>query len=147
MGVAAATPDQIDASLAALPAIEQSGMEAPPGVSCFVPQWLQSGRCWGIACQLYGLRSDRNWGIGDFEDLARFAEVAAAAGADFVGVNPLHALITALPERSSPFYPSNRLFLNPLYIAIDKVPSYGASPMRCSLRLNCGKRNSSTTLP
>jgi 4-alpha-glucanotransferase len=77
-----------------------------------------------VACQLYGLRSRRNWGIGDFEDLARFAEIAAAAGADFVGVNPLHALFLAAPERCSPFSPSNRQFLNPLYIAIDKVPGY-----------------------
>jgi 4-alpha-glucanotransferase len=124
MGIAAGTAQEINESLATLPAVEQSGMEAPAGVQCFVPQWLQEGRCWGVACQLYGLRSERNWGIGDFEDLARFAEVAAAAGADFVGVNPLHALMLALPERSSPFYPSNRQFLNPLYIAVDKVSGF-----------------------
>ena len=74
------------------PPIELGGMQAPEGVACFVPDWLKDGRAWGIGCQLYGLRSARNWGIGDFEDLARFAEIAAAAGADFVGVNPLHAL-------------------------------------------------------
>ena len=73
----------------------------------------EGGRAWGIACQLYGLRSERNWGIGDFEDLARFAEIAAAAGADFVGVNPLHALFLAEPERCSPFSPSNRAFPEP----------------------------------
>ena len=89
-----------------------------------MPDWLRDGRCWGIACQLYSLRSERNWGIGDFEDLARFAEIAAAAGADFVGVNPLHALFLAAPERCSPFSPSNRAFLNPLYIAVDKAPGF-----------------------
>ena len=88
-------------------------MQAPDGVACFVPDWLKDGRCWGIACQLYGLRSERNWGIGDFEDLARFAEIAAAAGADFVGVNPLHALFLAAPERCSPFSPSNRAVPEP----------------------------------
>ncbi len=124
MGVAAGDEDQIAASLAALTPIDFGGMEAPPGVACFVPDWLKEGRAWGIGCQLYGLRSARNWGIGDFEDLARFAEIAAKAGADFVGVNPLHALFAAAPERSSPFSPSNRQFLNPLYIAVDKAPGF-----------------------
>ncbi len=89
-----------------------------------MPDWLQDGRAWGIGCQLYGLRSERNWGIGDFADLARLAEIAAEAGADFVGVNPLHALFFAAPDHCSPFSPSNRDFLNPLYIAIDHAPGY-----------------------
>ena len=99
-------------------------LSAPDGAACFIPDWLKNGRCWGIGCQLYSLRSARNWGIGDFEDLARLAEIAAAAGADFVGVNPLHALFLAEPEHASPFSPSNRAFLNPLYVAIDKAPCF-----------------------
>ena len=87
-----------------------------------LPAWLQQGRSWGLFCQLYELRSDRSWGIGDFADLAALSEVAAAAGADFVGINPLHALFMADPERTSPFTPSNRQFLNPLYIAMDELP-------------------------
>ena len=124
MGIPAADEDEIAASLAAVSPLDLGSMQAPPGESCFVPAWLKEGRCWGVACQLYGLRSKRNWGIGDFEDLARFAEIAAAAGADFVSVNPLHALFLAAPEHCSPFSPSNRQFLNPLYIAIDKTPGY-----------------------
>ena len=124
MGIAAGDADAVDASLAEATPVQFGSMRAPEGVSCFVPDWLKEGRCWGIACQLYGLRSQRNWGIGDFEDLARFAEIAAEAGADFVGVNPLHALFSAAPERCSPFSPSNRQFLNPLYIAVDRTPGY-----------------------
>ncbi len=124
MGIAAGDEDEIAASIAALTPIDLGAMEAPEGVNCFIPDWLKDGRAWGIGCQLYSLRSARNWGIGDFEDLARFAEIAAEAGADFVGVNPLHALFTAAPERSSPFSPSNRLFLNPFYIAVDKTPGF-----------------------
>ncbi|MDQ0325296.1 4-alpha-glucanotransferase [Rhodopseudomonas julia] len=97
---------------------------AAPNARCFVPGFLEEGRCWGVACQLYGLRTSRNWGMGDFEDLARLAEMLAADGADFLGVNPLHALFLALPERVSPFYPSSRRFLNPLYIAVDDVPGF-----------------------
>jgi 4-alpha-glucanotransferase len=124
MGIACGGPDEIAASLAAITPVGPASMQPPEGVSCFVPEWLRRGRCFGIACQIYALRSDRNWGIGDLEDLARFAEIAAAAGADFVGVNPLHALFLAEPERCSPFSPSNRDFLNPLYIAIDRVPGF-----------------------
>ncbi len=91
---------------------------APP---CFIPEWLQHGRAWGISLQLYGVRSGRNFGIGDFEDLAQLAELFAAQGADFIGVNPLHALFAADPERASPYSPSSRQYLNPIYIAVDRV--------------------------
>ena len=87
-----------------------------------IPHWLENRRAWGLFCQLYELRSDRSWGIGDFADLARLSETAAAAGADFVGINPLHALFLSDPDRTSPFTPSNRQFLNPLYIAMDDLP-------------------------
>jgi 4-alpha-glucanotransferase len=100
---------------------------APQGARCFMPDWLAGGRAWGVTCQLYGLRSRRNWGIGDFADLARLAEIAAAAGADFVGVNPLHALFLAEPDRSSPFSPSNRSLFNPIYVAVDEVDGYDAA--------------------
>ncbi len=124
MGIAAGDPDDVAASLSDIAPLPLAAMEPPEGVSCFVPDWLRDERVWGIACQLYGLRSKRNWGIGDFADLARFAEIAAEAGADFVGVNPLHALFFAAPEHCSPFSPSTRDFLNPLYIAIDHAPSF-----------------------
>ncbi|MFZ3584251.1 4-alpha-glucanotransferase [Loktanella sp. DJP18] len=87
-----------------------------PSLSVRAPR---PARGWGIFCQLYELRSRRNWGIGDFADLARLAELCGAEGADFIGVNPLHALFLSAPDRCSPFSPSNRRFLNPLYIAPD----------------------------
>ena len=99
---------------------------SPSDAVCYLPEWLTRGRAWGISIQLYELRSARNWGIGDFEDLARFVRLAADAGAEFVGLNPLHALFLAEPLRRSPFSPSNRRFLNPLYIAVDKVEGFSS---------------------
>jgi 4-alpha-glucanotransferase len=121
MGVEAETDQQIETALAALSHERRLEDTRIPIARCFVPDWLRAGRCWGIACQLYGLRSERNHGIGDFEDLARLAEIAARAGADFIGTNPLHALFWADPERCSPYSPSTRRFINPLYIALDRV--------------------------
>jgi 4-alpha-glucanotransferase len=92
--------------------------------TCFVPGFLRRARVWGLTCQLYGLRSARNWGIGDFEDLARLAEIVGARGGDFLGVNPLHALYPADAERCSPYSPSSRRFLNVLYIAPDIEPEF-----------------------
>jgi (1->4)-alpha-D-glucan 1-alpha-D-glucosylmutase len=94
---------------------------------CYVPDALDRGeRRWGIAVQLYALRSPRNWGIGDFGDLRRLVASAADAGADFVGLNPLHALFPARPGHCSPYAPSSRTFLNVLYVDVTAVPGYGA---------------------
>jgi len=99
---------------------------------CHLPEFLNGGaRCWGLAVQLYTLRSARNWGIGDFTDLAGIAAAAAALGAELVGVNPLHALFPEDPDRASPYSPSSRLFLNVLYIDPEAVPEFAlAGPVR-----------------
>lgn len=79
-------------------------------------------RMWGLAVQLYALRSSRNWGHGDFGDLATLIDVAAPLGCSAIGLNPLHALFLDRPDDASPYSPNSRVFLNPLYIAIDQVP-------------------------
>lgn len=78
-------------------------------------------RRWGLAVQLYAVRSRRNLGIGDFRDLRDIVSIAARVGAAAVGVNPLHALFLDRPEMASPYAPNSRSFLNPLYIAIDEL--------------------------
>ncbi|MCB1502711.1 MAG: 4-alpha-glucanotransferase [Bauldia sp.] len=133
MGIACGDDAETETSLASLEPVAFGPFAVPDDVRCHMPEWLRDGRCWGVTCQLYGLRSARNWGIGDFEDLGRFAEVAAAAGADFLGVNPLHALLFAAPGGCSPFWPSHRRYLNPMYIAVDRVP--GAERLGDALEL------------
>ncbi|WHO75485.1 4-alpha-glucanotransferase [Rhizobium sp. BT03] len=94
----------------------------------FLPDFLSATRVWGVSLQLYELRSARNWGIGDFQDLADMADLAGSLGADFIGLNPLHAPFLADPDRCSPYEPSSRQHLNPLYIAVDQVPGFAGSP-------------------
>ncbi|MBX4909884.1 MULTISPECIES: 4-alpha-glucanotransferase [Rhizobium] len=93
----------------------------------FLPNFLLKTRVWGISLQLYELRSVRNWGIGDFEDLSDVADLAGKLGADFIGLNPLHAPFLADPDRCSPYEPSSRQHLNPLYIAVDRLPGFVSS--------------------
>jgi 4-alpha-glucanotransferase len=81
-------------------------------------------RLWGLAVQLYGVRSRRNWGHGDFTDLLYVIELAAEAGAAAIGLNPLHALFDNHAEDASPYSPNSRLFLNPLYIDLDALPEF-----------------------
>lgn len=96
---------------------------SPP--HCHRPAAILAGRrLWGIAVQLYTLRSRQNWGIGDFLDLQLLIRWAASCGAGFIGVNPLHALSPADPDRSSPYSASSRHFLNVLYIALPAVPEF-----------------------
>ena len=79
-------------------------------------------RGWLLAVQLYGVRSARNGGIGDFTDLEGLIDLAGQLGADGVGLNPLHALFDDRPTDCSPYSPNSRLFLNALYIDVEKLP-------------------------
>jgi len=79
---------------------------------------------WGVSVQLYSLRSDSQWGIGDFGDLEELLAFLASHGADFIQLNPLHALDIAAPEHPSPYSPCDRRRLNPLYIHLPSVPEY-----------------------
>jgi 4-alpha-glucanotransferase len=83
-------------------------------------------RGWLLAVQLYSVRSDRNWGIGDFTDLAGLVRLAKQLGADGVGLNPLHVLFDNQPGDCSPYSPNSRLFLNPLYIDVEAIPEFSA---------------------
>jgi 4-alpha-glucanotransferase len=85
-------------------------------------------RCWLLAVQLYGVRSRRNWGIGDLTDLRGLIELAHRLGADGVGLNPLHALFDDRPGDCSPYSPNSRLFLNALYIDVEKLPGFRLDP-------------------
>ena len=99
---------------------------APP--TCWsVAEAVPDERPWGIACQLYSLRSRRDWGIGTYGDLAEFCRSAATAGADLIGLNPLHALSLADPSQASPYSPMSRSFLNVIYLDIEAIPDFAES--------------------
>lgn len=84
-------------------------------------------KLWGLNLALYGLQSERNSGLGDFEDLGNVAQIAAANGAGFLGINPLHNMGYCDRAAISPYSPSHRGFLNTSYIALDRIPGLETS--------------------
>ena len=102
---------------------QQQRLIITPG-HCFQPEQFSRHKQWGIALQLYALRSERNWGIGDFTDLSHTLSYLATVGADFVGLNPIHALYPAMPESASPYSPSSRRWLNISYIDVTAMPGF-----------------------
>ena len=92
------------------------------------PELASGGKIWGVAVQLYALRSENNWGIGDFSDLRELLGLAAEAGANFVGISPVHALFPSDPTLYSPYSASSRHALNVLFIDVSAVADVRESP-------------------
>ena len=132
-GEAALADGRLELSLALPPGYHRltiEGLEgetllvaAPP--RCYRPAALDDGgRVWGPAVQLYGVRSGRNWGIGDFTDLGELVELWGERGAGIIGLNPLHALFPHNPLHASPYSPSSRRWLNVLYLDVEAIAEF-----------------------
>ena len=93
--------------------------------TCHEPEKLARGKkIWGSSVQLYTIRTDHDWGMGDFSSLKFLAKELAGQGADIIGLNPIHALYSANPHHCSPYSPSSRNFINPLYLDITAIADF-----------------------
>jgi 4-alpha-glucanotransferase len=111
---------------------------------CYLPERKPDERLWGVSAQLYLLRSEHNFGIGDFTDLRSLVALVAAHGGDIVGINPLHMPFPDDPEHASPYSPASRLLLNVLNVDVAALPELAecdaarelleSAPLRESLR-------------
>jgi len=87
-----------------------------------LPASIGDGQVWGMLVQLYSVRSRTSWGLGDLADLADIAWLSAhRGGADFVAVNPLAAAEPSVPMTPSPYLPTSRRFLNPIYVRVEDI--------------------------
>ena len=89
-----------------------------------LPERLGERQVWGLATQLYSVRSRKSWGVGDLADLTDLAAWTAAQGGGFVLVNPMHAAAPVLPLEPSPYLPTSRRFAHPLYIRVEQIPEF-----------------------
>ena len=122
-------PDDLPAGYHTLHA--RNGHQTATGVLVLAPDRLQlppqlAAQVWGLMAQLYSVRSRDSWGVGDFGDLAGLAAWGGELGAEFLLVNPLHAAEPAPPIEDSPYLPTSRRYLNPLYIRVTDVPELDA---------------------
>ena len=100
------------------------------------PPALAAGRQWGFMTQVYSMRSQHSWGIGDLGDLGELAAWSGhSEGADFVLVNPLHAASPAAPMEPSPYLPVTRRFANPIYLRVESVEEYAGLSMEDRARI------------
>ncbi|MBW0012785.1 4-alpha-glucanotransferase [Mycobacterium sp.] len=100
-----------------------------------LPERLGARRAWGLAVQLYSVRSQQSWGVGDVVDLTDLAVWSAFRhGADYVLVNPLHAAAPTTPMEPSPYLPTSRRFINPLYLRVEAIPEFADLTKRGRVR-------------
>ncbi len=111
----------------------RSGAKSREGLLILAPDRIDlpdglAPQVWGLMTQLYSVRSRGSWGVGDLADLATQARWAAGLGAEFVLVNPLHAAEPVPPVEDSPYLPTSRRYLNPLYLRVADVPELADLP-------------------
>jgi 4-alpha-glucanotransferase len=100
-----------------------------PAQAWLPPELEDGGRAAGFSVALYGLRSARNWGCGDFGDLARLTAWAVERlRVSFIGLNPLHATRNRTPFSHSPYLPLSSLYHNYIYLDLESLPDFAASP-------------------
>ncbi len=101
------------------------------------PAAMGERRIWGYAAQLYSVRSEDSWGMGDLQDLADLAAFSATQQfAGYVLVNPLHAAEPKPPLEPSPYLPTSRRYVNPLYIRPEAIPEYATLDERTRERIH-----------
>lgn len=92
---------------------------------CWTPdRFSNDGKAWGVSAQVYALKSDTDFGIGGFSEIADLAKACGERGASFLGLSPLHALFSSDRGKISPYSPSNRLMLEPLFIDPHAIASF-----------------------
>jgi 4-alpha-glucanotransferase len=100
-----------------------------------LPPRLGGKRTWGLATQLYSVQSERSWGVGDLTDLTDLAVWSGACyGAGYILVNPLHAAAPVAPMEPSPYLPTSRRYVNPLYLRPEAIAEFAEVRQRGRIR-------------
>ena len=91
---------------------------ARPARAVLLEDHIPEARIWGITAALYGLTDGSSAQVGSYDLLGRYGAAMARYGADFLGINPVHAMGQQRPDDViSPYSPSHRAFLNTWHCA------------------------------
>jgi 4-alpha-glucanotransferase len=98
------------------------------------------GKHAGLGITLYGLRSRRNWGCGDFRDLHDLIDWAVPMlQVDFIALNPLHAIHNRRPYNTSPYLPNSIFYRNFIYLDVEAVPGFDRIKRRFETGETCAE--------
>jgi 4-alpha-glucanotransferase len=124
-----------DISVSVGPATATTRYIVTPDRAWSGPDHGQARRAGGVAVSLYGVRSHRNWGCGDFCDLLTVIDwVADRLQASFVSLNPLHAIHNREPFNTSPYSPNSIFYQNYIYLDVEGIEDFARSRRARNLR-------------
>jgi 4-alpha-glucanotransferase len=132
--------------------LDGPGIDAGALVVC-APRCPTAPRNWGLFMPLHAVRSESDWGIGSYADLASLGQWAAGHGASMVGSLPLYPVLTDPPIDPSPYLPASKLAYNELFIDLTSVPELAGAPEVTALlssdrfRQRIGQAHQATTVP
>jgi hypothetical protein len=73
-------------------------------------------RGWGVFLPLHALRTDEDWGVGSYTDMAELGEWVGEMGGSMLGALPLYPAFLDPPADPSPYLPVSRLAYNELFV-------------------------------
>jgi 4-alpha-glucanotransferase len=76
----------------------------------------------GVFAPIYALKSERNWGVGDFADAEALVAWIAEHDGSIFGTLPFLATYLDHPCDPSPYTPVSRLFWNELFVDVTRLP-------------------------
>jgi 4-alpha-glucanotransferase len=93
------------------------------------PRCPQPSRGWGVFMPVHALRTNHDWGVGSYRDLAVLGEWAKSHGASMMGALPLYPTYLDPPIDPSPYRPVSRLAYNEIYISPETLPEFEQSDL------------------
>jgi 4-alpha-glucanotransferase len=102
--------------------VESNHSDPIPSLLICAPRCPQPSRGWGVFMPLHALRSDHDWGVGSYPDMASLGEWARSHGATMMGGLPLYPTFLDPPIDPSPYRPVSRLAYNEIYIDPESLP-------------------------
>jgi 4-alpha-glucanotransferase len=91
------------------------------------PRCPQAKRGWGVFMPQHALRTESDWGVGSYSDLAALGEWIGGLGGTMIGGLPLYPTFDETPIDPSPYRPVSRLAYNELFIDATIAPELAGS--------------------
>ena len=121
--------------------VEGPGLAASALVISAPRRCPDPGRGWGAFAPLHAVRTETDWGVATYRELAELGDWIGGLGGAFIGTLPLNAGFLDGPVvEPSPYRPASRLAWNELYVDVERLPELGASPEARALLASAGLR-------